>query len=244
MKSFVEFVEEELFFQMLEECPTLVEILLDEETNEELLEKAMSSNKTGVQPWAKDDIIKSTPDKNFDVLPEKVEHIMKTYIDPIKKKFESSLKRAAVKDSKILTSVKSFKSIKSKIERGKSLSKMGDILRAAILVPSQDDIPKVLDNMRKVFSIQEYEHKEKGKNDWGYYGSHHFAVDLDGVLCEVQVMPKTTWTYKEKGHEIYTKYRNLINDNPEFKNTDEYKKAMAYSKRIFMRGAGNKGVRL
>lgn len=242
MKTFIEFLEEEMFLRMIEDCPLMLETFLDEGTESIIFEKAWSSNKTGMQPWSKDDIITSSPDiKN---LKEKVDFIIKKYIDPIKRKFESSLKRAAVKDSKVLVSVKSFSSIKSKIERGKSLSKMGDVLRAAILVPTQDDVKKVIDNMRKIFNLQELEHKERGGNDWGYYGTWHLAVDMNGVLCEVQIMPKTTWTYKEKGHEIYDKYRERIAKDPNFKNSDEYKKAMAYSKRVFMRGAGNKAVQL
>ena len=247
MKTLLEFINdknsENIFFEMLENCPTIKDIFVSEMfDDDELCEKAMSSNKTGLQPWAKDEIIKSTPDfKNLD---KKIDFIMDTYINPIKKSFENTLKRASVKDSKVLISVKTPESIESKVKRGTPLSKMTDILRASILVPSENDIDKVLKNMKKYFNLYEIDHKEKGTNKWGYFGTYHYDVDFNGVLCEVQIMPKTTFTYKNKGHEIYTKYRDLVKKNPEIENSPEYKKAIEYSKRIFLRGAGNKAVHL
>lgn len=209
----------------------------------EINEKAMSSNITGDQPWSKDlelrQIDSLDPVKDKEKLDNLLDKLLDKYIIPLKSKFESSLKRAATKDAKIITGSKSISSIKSKMQRGRKISNMGDLLRAAILVKTEEDAKTVLENMRKIFNIFQVEEKEKGSDtNFGYYGSYHCDVDFHNVICEVQIMTKRLWNYKDAGHSFYDKWREKIKENPEVMNTQEYKNDAKMSKMVFDYGNG------
>jgi len=154
----------------------------------------------------------------------------------LKPKFEKKLKSVtrSVRNPKILTDVKGFASFASKVgARNKKASAITDVLRGAILVQTEDDVKRVVNQIKKDMLVVEYEQKKKGGDkEFGYYGSHHFLVDMDGMASEIQVMTKRLWTYKEKGHEIYNQFRDKQSGGVD----DKEKKTKRQSKQIFSRG--------
>ena len=220
----------------------------------EFLEEKARSTHNGIQPWdelkisSKDAEKYASGDKDTkERIDAELDASKAKYVEPIKNRFTQILKRSAnvVPSAKVLVDVKSNKSIISKIIRKTPYGKMKDILRSAVIVQRQEDIPKVMDALRKNFSLYQLKTKEKKKDPLGYYGSYHYIVEFGGALIEVQLMTKRLWTYKELGHEVYNKWReeiaknpNLLNDPHYMKSNDELRKDVALSKRIFSRGNG------
>jgi len=119
-------------------------------------------------------------------------------------------------NTKILTDIKSLKSLKSKvIARKKPLQGIGDLVRGALLFEFKEEADKFVKDFRRKHAnlIIKYDEKQKeNKNSFGYYGSHHFKLALNGILVELQVMTNKLWSYKEAGHEYYNKYRDAGTD--------------------------------
>jgi ppGpp synthetase/RelA/SpoT-type nucleotidyltranferase len=117
--------------------------------------------------------------------------------------------------NRVLAGVKPLKSVKSKvIVRGKPITELGDLVRGALLFEYPEDVEDFVKNFRRKYSsmITDYEVKEKGKDStFGYFGSHHFDLNIDGLVVELQVMTKKLWSYKDVAHDIYDKYRDVIN---------------------------------
>ena len=255
-------------FSFLDECLSLDEIPQElskaffeayDEVEEslqftEFLDEKARSSHSGRQPWA--DLVISPMDAEKyadgekdvkDRINAELDASKAKYIDPIKDQFSHALHRAAgvVRNAKVLVDVKSNKSIVSKVIRKTPYGKMKDILRSAVIVQKQEDIPKVMDALRKNFSLYQLKTKEKQKDPLGYYGSYHYIVDFKGALVEIQLMTKRLWTYKELGHKVYDKWREEIAKKPDLltnpkymKGNDELRKDVAMSKRIFSRGNG------
>lgn len=135
----------------------------------------------------------------------------------LERRLEAMLKRACSGQAKVLVGVKSFNSFKDKvINRGRPASDVTDLLRAAVLTDSEEQTQQVIHNLKKSERYSELEHKDKGSDPkFGYYGSYHLKLVLDGVRCEVQVMTRRLWTYKEWGHQFYNQFRSGGTPDPE-----------------------------
>lgn len=137
--------------------------------------------------------------------------------EQIKGEFEKTIKSAlpkAIKSgqgTKFLTQVKSLASFKNKvIDRGKPIYNVGDIVRGALLLPTQADVDEVVRELKRKLGnkVVGYEVKEKGSDpNYGYYGSHHFDIMIDGLVTELQVMTNKLWNYKDAAHQIYNDNR-------------------------------------
>ena len=155
---------------------------LDDSLIKRLSKKLKPAKKTF---WA-DEKIKDFTGKNDK---EKVVALYQKYEPIIKdrlKKYESGLKTAlkGVQNAKIMVDVKKLRAFVNKtVDRGKDPSKMNDWLRGSILVNDEKDIGVVSKNIFKAFkSVSEFDPKERGGDkQFGYYGSVHFSVDVDGV---------------------------------------------------------------
>lgn len=169
-------------------------------------------------------------------------HATKIYNDNIgrindaRTSFSRQLKKTSrkFKDAKVLVDVKAIDSFVEKIvTRGKQASKITDWLRSAILVKTQGDVDNLVIAIKKDFIVQEHEQKDKGGDAvYGYYGSHHFLVKVEGITAEIQIMTKKLWAYKGEAHTVYNKYR--ADDG----SMDKEMKAieLRYSREIFGRG--------
>lgn len=131
-------------------------------------------------------------------------------------KFESIINGALPKGDKqtttFLRGLKPFKSIVDKaIERKKGFMGLNDLVRGAVLLADRKQAEDFVANiMRKYKSmVVGYEDKARGKDKtYGYFGSHHIDMNIDGIIVELQIMTKKLWTYKHAAHEIYTANRS------------------------------------
>ena len=130
----------------------------------------------------------------------------------IKKFLSKSKYRKISEKPEFLSQIKKLDGLESKtIKRGKKLTKIGDIVRGALLFRNDEEVQMFVDDFRRKNSslISDYEYKQRGKDpDFGYYGSHHLDLMVDGLVIELQVMTKKLWSYKEAAHEIYTNLRD------------------------------------
>ena len=164
---------------------------------------------------------------------EKILESLSGDIDSTLTKFKR-LMRDYTKDSstKFLTSTKKIAGIISKIlDRNKKFTELGDLVRGAVLFKTQEE----LDEFVKKFSrkhkdlIVKYESKDKGGDaKFGYYGSHHFDLNIDGLIVELQAMTIKLWNYKDAAHKIYKSAR----DN----SSGPTKQDMQQSKDLFFKG--------
>ena len=132
----------------------------------------------------------------------------------IRSKFESAIKKELrkYKKSKFLSDSKEMDSIIDKaVDRARGFGELNDLVRGAVLLDNKaeaDDFVKrfMRKNSRAVVG---YEEKKRGEdNTYGYYGSHHIDLNIDGIIVELQVMTKKLWQYKEVAHDIYTSNRS------------------------------------
>lgn len=121
-------------------------------------------------------------------------------------------KKGSSQNYKFIYQIKSMGSIIDKIiTRNKSLEDLSDMVRGAVLFKDGDELDKFVKNLKRKNNgyVVGYEFKEKGSDPiYGYYGSHHFDLNIDGLDVELQVMTEKLWNYKEAAHGIYTKWRS------------------------------------
>lgn len=131
-------------------------------------------------------------------------------------KLERMLNRACSGQAKVLVGIKSYASFVDKVlARGRTATTVYDVLRAAVLTDDQAQAETVVHNLKKSVRYTELEFKDKGSDPkFGYYGSYHMRVLLDGMQCEVQIMTRRLWTYKEWGHQFYNQFRSGGNPDP------------------------------
>lgn len=146
-----------------------------------------------------------------------VEAIVYGYQDAINaalKAFKSLLKKATKRYDgvKILTDVKSVSSIIDKVVgRKKSFLGLSDIVRGAVLFDNQEDLDDFTKRFPRKYGnvIQGHKSKTLGSDPtYGYHGSEHFSLDLEGFTVELQAMTKKLWHYKAYAHDIYNATRS------------------------------------
>ena len=178
----------------------------------ELLEKSERIDFKG-QPWG--DVSKTnTPDDIYNKAVQMAKDNQKEFF----RKVKFAARKA--RNAKVVTNeftIKPEKSFKGKITRTdviKKASEITDMLRTTITVESESDIELVTKAILKEFKVVNkkggyVDIKSKGKDKvFGYYGSTHFLVDMNGMTSEIQLMTKRMAAYKEEAHKFYDKYRN------------------------------------
>jgi len=154
----------------------------------------------------------------------------------IKKKYTTFLtgciKKKDKKKAKVIVSIKPFTSLKSKvIDRQKRLLEVKDLVRATILLRTDDEVKKLYkDIVRKKSEVICYSEKKRGGDSlFGYYGSYHIIFCFQGLDVELQIMTRKLWSYKDVAHELYEKYRDQ--KSPELEKSD-----LHFSKLLFSKG--------
>lgn len=213
----------------------------------EIITERAWSTSTGAQPWSKQPGIPTAQSTVQEIDAWCAAHVL-PLIDKAKVEFTRGMKKVgeSAKSAKVLVDVKTPTSIKSKIQRGKAITHMHDILRGAILVKKSEDVDKVRAAMRKTFTLFEEETKDFGKDqEFGYYGSTHYLVELSNkVLAEVQLMTKELWSVKNAAHAIYDLEREKVAADKSYANTPQFKTQQKTSRDLFLRGSGNKKIRI
>lgn len=109
--------------------------------------------------------------------------------------------------------VKSFKSVASKILTRKrvSLERINDLVRATIYFNTQDQVEEFVKDVKRKIPTFNHEVKQKGSDtDFGYFGSHHLILIVNGIQCELQVMTRKLETHKTEAHKIYGAVRDTL----------------------------------
>jgi len=160
---------------------------------------------------------KRSTEENIEILKDIVKQnteLLKDVRDKFYNIVDKNLPKKGVSPNayKFLYQIKSMESIIDKIiTRDRDLGELGDMVRGAVLFrdgEAMDDFISDLKRKNKRY-ITDYEFKSKGSDpEYGYYGSHHFDLNIDGLDVELQVMPDKLWKYKEAAHDIYTKWRS------------------------------------
>ena len=158
-----------------------------------------------------------TGKSDVNALKAQVETLYNNYKDAlatIRKKFETLIRRDLPRgnDVKFISDTKTIASVIDKaISRKKGFMSINDLVRGAVLFRQQSDMDDFVKRFtRKNASILvEAEHKARGGDaTYGYYGSHHFSLNIDGIIVELQVMTQKLWAYKHAAHQIYTSTRS------------------------------------
>ena len=178
------------------------------------------SKHSGTQPWADDPELKplmGIRHPNMDDSGFLMGRLFKRYINPIFRKFERAVKRCATNDAQVIVDVKGCDCIFNSIRHGIRLPYMKDLLRAVILVDYEEDIDYVLDNIEDEFDVYLAKDNEYGYDkEWGYAKDAHYLVDFEGVMCEIQVMLKDEWHFKNRGHMFFDIWTDLLMTSPIF----------------------------
>ena len=131
------------------------------------------------------------------------EHLFKMILD-------KANKFGAANEGTVYTDIKTEKSIQDKMNRpgkAKKLNEIGDFLRGAIVVPSNEDAERVAAFLAKAatkdYKVVAFEFKKDPKSGdvTGYSGSYHIDIEIDGMVCEIQVMTTTLWNIKDVVHK-------------------------------------------
>lgn len=127
-------------------------------------------------------------------------------------------KKGSSQEYKFMYQLKSLDSIIDKVVyRKKPILSVSDLIRGAVLFKSKNEMEGFINDLKRKLSkyIVQYDYKEKKQDsNFGYYGSHHFDLHIDGFDVELQVMPIKLWRYKETAHDIYNKWRSNIGGLP------------------------------
>ena len=144
---------------------------------------------------------------------------IKSQYERIVKKSIPSKLASNKKEVKFVSQIKPLTSFIDKVkDRGNKIPSVGDIVRGAVVFKDVNDVHEFVEAFKRRNSsiIFRYDFKEQGSDQqFGYYGSHHFGIMIDGLITELQVMTRKLWSYKKIAHNIYTKLRtNLSQGKP------------------------------
>tara|TARA_B110000503_G_scaffold117976_1_gene178489 strand:+ start:229 stop:1104 length:876 start_codon:yes stop_codon:yes gene_type:complete len=234
----IESILENIFKQVISEG-----LDLDESLTDQMISKLKKKTQPGGnQPWADTKVSGQSGGNDKDKILDLYTKYEPLIMDRLKK-YESGLKSSTKGISqgvKILVDVKKLKAFVDKtVVRGKNPANITDWLRGSILVASEEDVGIVSQNIFKKFkTVREFEPKVRGSDEtFGYYGSVHFLVDVDGVTAEIQVMTKKLYSAKKIAGGQYDDFRSA---EDAVKDTPEVKALLRHGKRAFDKG-NNRG---
>lgn len=182
------------------------------------------------QPWAKLKVKLTDEEDVIRLYGNAVKYAINARDD-----FSRFLSRMSSGTGKVLIDIKSSKSFVDKVvKRGKKISQIHDLLRGAILANDLKHLDAINKNIRKKAIIHEVEFKAPGNDSFGYFGSYHYKIVINGLIVEIQVMTRKLWTYKEEAHKIYDTYRSIKSFDSITKKQDT-----AFSRKLFKIGNTN-----
>jgi len=151
---------------------------------------------TSAQPW---------PDVSDDLPIEKIYQKAQHHAHELLPKFKAFLQHFVPVNCQLLTDIKSQSSFIRKTKR-KSVQKIHDVLRAAILTQTKAETKQIAERIKHNSSakVVEFEYKNGSDHvDTGYHGAYHIKIKMADMICEIQVMTETLWVYKEHNHASY-----------------------------------------
>jgi hypothetical protein len=130
-------------------------------------------------------------------------------------------------DFQVETGLKPYPSTKRKMveERIKNPLELKDLVRGRIYFSDQFELKDVMEIIKQLFGKKIVKSDNKDTNNCGleYTGITDVNLDMDGIPCELQVMPAALKPHQEISHQIYDQLRN-----PKSKLSDEEKEFLRH----------------
>lgn len=191
-----------------------------------------------------DAVLPKLPYKIHDVfkeIPKDADHAIEMAKDRYMK-FEDILnmvkKRFVGDKGEVIMDIKSKSSIERKMrDKGRGVEGIGDILRATIVTDTKEQSKEITAFLNSKFKHDPlfpknitavgYEAKDDvgniknpktgkiEKDKTGWRGSYHIDLNIDGMQCELQIMPKDLWRYKNKVFHPLFDYLRTGKDIPD-----------------------------
>lgn len=133
-------------------------------------------------------------------------------INEVEPVFQTKLRKSvtlSVSSNKvqILYDRKTFNSAYEKCQaKNITFDKLTDLLRAKILYSRKIDPEKLINGIEKVFgrgNITKIDRRDVPKPGKEYFGSIHIDVNVNGIICEIQLMRKNLHSYVEESRKYY-----------------------------------------
>jgi len=129
-------------------------------------------------------------------------------IDFVEPKFTERLRKSISKSTdiskvKYIIQRKSLDSTVEKFKRkGRDIDSFSDLLRAVIVVSSKTSLQSVVNGLKYYFDFAKVDIKE-GTKDKPYSNAIHIDVLCEGFVCEVQLMSRQIYRYKQEADKTY-----------------------------------------
>lgn len=114
-------------------------------------------------------------------------------------------------DFKVETGLKPYPSAKRKMleQRAKSPLELQDLVRGRIYFSDQFQLKDVMEIVKQLFGKKVIKSDNKDTNNCGleYTGVTDVSLDIDGVNCELQLMPSEYQPHQELSQQIHDQLR-------------------------------------
>lgn len=98
---------------------------------------------------------------------------------------------------------KKYESAKEKVQRkGRPYNQLNDLVKGVILTNSLQESMAVTSYLLRHCDVVKWEAKT-GCEGNPYCGALHVDLQLGGLTCEIQVMPRSTWAVKKQSNHYY-----------------------------------------
>jgi putative nucleotidyltransferase with HDIG domain len=155
----------------------------------------------------KNEVFKKAEEEYSSELLEKWQKLQNK-IDEIQPKFETLLRKSISKStdiSKVNFKInrKTLDSTYEKFKRKKrDIGTFSDLLRAVIVISSKTNPKNIINGIKYYFNIVKIDEKTSS-GETPYEGVIHIDVNVDGLICEIQIMSRHLHTYKQLADKIY-----------------------------------------
>ena len=144
-------------------------------------------------------------------------------IDTTSKELTKVLKQVSVKfsNAEVLQWNKKYESAREKvIRKGRPYNQINDLVKGVVLTENLQQAMAITSYLLRNCEVIKWEAK-CGDNMNPYCGALHVDLQIGGLTCEIQVMPRSTWAVKKQSNKFYktgkaNEASHLWNDVPNF----------------------------
>lgn len=134
-----------------------------------------------------------------------------TRLDDVQNVFYNKLKDAifsTVSSNQVSLNVnrKTFESAYEKcLSKNKTFDQLTDLLRAKILYSRRVDPEKIINGIEKQFGRSNIviDRRDTPRPGREYFGVTHIDINVDGIICEVQLLRKNLQSYVDESRKFY-----------------------------------------
>ena len=126
-------------------------------------------------------------------------------IDTTSRELTQVLKQVSVRfpSADVLQRQKQYASAQEKrVRKGVPYTSINDLVKGTILTDTLQQSMAVVSFLLRNCEVVKWEAK-KGSEENPYCGALHVDLQLGGLTCEIQVMPKSTWAVKKQSNKFY-----------------------------------------